>query len=718
MSFARRLQRRCRDVWHLGRYVGRRLSARGTKVFGDAARRAAGARILLIDSAVPQFDRDAGSRMTFQYLELLVEMGYQVQFLPDDGQRVEPYSTLLESRGVEVLAGPKHHGCWPTILSATDDLACVWLSRPLVAMKYFDDIRAHSRAPVLYSLIDLHYVREARRAEVTGNPIFWLRSRLWRQLELSLVKQADLSISVSEAEVADLRSELPPARVAWLPLYLQPADDPCDAVSIVEAPEVLFVGSFRHAPNLDAVRWLLDDLWPRVKREVCDARLHVAGASAPSWLLARRGHDVEIHDSIGDERLYALYRRCRVAVIPLRFGAGAKGKTIEAMQRGVPLVTTSFGIEGLPCDASLPTACDDAAAFVAQVVRFCRDRSACQGAALRQRQYLREHFSRANARSRLKAILPAVVESDAVGSFTLRVHDQSPITVNRSSEAGRTVALSQESHPMDLDIGVIYTHEREFIPPLLKSLADSGPGLRMRLWLIDNRSDDGAEQWVSLFPLARILHNPRRLNYAENLNRVLEVATARYVLLLNTDMVFNPRDCCLARMVAFMDRHPRCGLSTCRLVHPDGSEAHAGRRTQSLSVIAARRLGLGRLSRLTVDHYLCRDQYASESHECDWVSGCFMMLRREISQEVGQFDTKFGKYFEDVDMALRVRRAGWTVMQNRATQCTHWEQRGSARLWSRDAWRHLRAYTIWLRKWGWMPQWGAMEASKPKTRAA
>jgi GT2 family glycosyltransferase/glycosyltransferase involved in cell wall biosynthesis len=662
----------------------------------------------VIDSSVPRFDRDAGGRMTFQYLELLAEMGYRVQFLPDDGRRVDPYAGLLESRGVEVLAGPQHRGCWPHVLSTTDDLVCVWLSRPLVAMKYLDDVRAHSGAAVLYSLVDLHYVREARRGELTGNPLYRVRSRFWRQLELSLVRQADVSLSVSQDEIAELERASPGNRVAWIPLYIQPGEGRCEAASIAGAAEVLFVGNFRHAPNIDAARWLLDQLWPRIAREVIDARLHVAGNSAPDWLLARGGRNVEIHDSISDEQLHALYRRCRVAVIPLRFGAGAKGKTIEAMQRGVPLVSTSFGVEGLPRDENLPRACDDVNDFVAQVAKYCRDPSTCQIAVARQRQYLCDHFSRAAARSRLEEILHSVAEVETVRAVG-EVASCVPSAQRSTDDIRAAVPFAPPIDPLDLDIGVIYTHEREYIAPLLKSLAASGPGLRTRLWLIDNQSEDGAEQWMSLFSSTRVLHNERRLNYAENLNRVLKMATARYVLLLNTDMVFDPQDCCLTRMVAFMDRHPRCGLSTCRLLHPDGSEAHAGRRYQTLSVIAARRLGLGRLGRRTIDRYLCRDQQASESHECDWVSGCFMLLRREASERVGAFDTRFGKYFEDVDMAWRVRRAGWTVMQNRGTKCFHWEQRGSARIWSRDAWRHLRAYAMWLRKWRFSPERGLAE---------
>ena len=760
MSFFHRLQRRTRDAWHLARFAARR---RYSGAPSSIARRTAqqgttnpvAPRILVIDSALPQFDRDAGGRMTFQYLELLAEMGYQVQFMPDDGHRAEPYASLLEARGIEVLAGPEHRGSWPEVLTAAPNLEFVWLSRPLVAMKYLDDVRRLTTARVLYSLVDLHYVREARRAELTGNPVYRWRSHIWNWLERSLVRQADVALSVSEDEIAELRRTEPGANVTWLPLYVQPAEPPTEWLPRPsdDAVELLFVGNFRHAPNVDAAHWLLTELWPAMARELPDARLHIVGSAAPEWLRSQNAPGVQIHDSISDEALHALYERSRVALVPLRFGAGAKGKTLEAMQRGVALVSTRFGVEGLPRDRQRPTSCDDARAFVARAVQLCRDDRAREEAVRRQRQYLSDHFSREAARSRVEAILTAsrfrtshkltprdIANSsrDAASNVALpgKPAVAPPSSARKAAIATETGKSASDVMPAvslnfaaaaelrragdirDLDIGVIYTHERHFVPPLLTTLAASGAGLRMRLWLIDNQSADGAGQWTPLFPETRVLKNDRRMNYAENLNRVLEVAHARYVLLLNTDMYFDPADQCLARMVTFMDAHPECGLASCRLVHPDGEEAHAGRRFQTLGVIAARRLGLGRVSQKLIERYLCLDQQGSETHECDWVSGCFLLLRREAHQQVGPFDTRFGKYFEDVDMALRIGRAGWTVMQNRATKCFHWEQRGSARVWSRDAWRHLRAYAIWLRKWGWMPGSGVQRLRAARRRAA
>ena len=89
-----------------------------------------------------------------------------------------------------------------------------------------------------------------------------------------------------------------------------------------------------------------------------------------------------------------------------------------------------------------------------------------------------------------------------------------------------------------------------------------------------------------------------------------------------------------------------------------------------------------------------------ETWACDWLSGCFLMVRRAAIEQVGRFDERYGKYFEDVDMSLRMARAGWQVMYHGAASCYHLEQRASKSFLALDAWRHLRAYVRWLGKWG------------------
>ncbi|HWA97144.1 MAG TPA: glycosyltransferase [Pirellulales bacterium] len=266
----------------------------------------------------------------------------------------------------------------------------------------------------------------------------------------------------------------------------------------------------------------------------------------------------------------------------------------------------------------------------------------------------------------------------------------------------------------DLDIGIIYTHERDFMGPLVESLARSGPGLSMRLVLVDNVSGDGVDRWCRAFDRTVVVKNAHRLHYAANLNRILQASTARYVLLLNTDMLFEPDVQCLTKMMRFMDATPDCGLAACRLYHTDGGYGFPARRYQTLSTIAARRMPWGDFARGTVRRYLYADRSHYTAFDCQWVSGCFMFLRRETLEDVGLFDEGFGKYFEDVDYCLRVARAGWRVMLNGACYAYHFEQRASKSLFSPDAMKHLRSYARWWRKWGRDP-WHALAANRRPT---
>jgi N-acetylglucosaminyl-diphospho-decaprenol L-rhamnosyltransferase len=256
---------------------------------------------------------------------------------------------------------------------------------------------------------------------------------------------------------------------------------------------------------------------------------------------------------------------------------------------------------------------------------------------------------------------------------------------------------------LDLDIGVIYTHERELMPRLLTTMSASGRGLRSRLILVDNASKDGVDRWTGFFDETLVLRNDQRLTYSANLNRILGASSARYVLLMNTDMYFDPGEQCLGRMVALMDSEPRCGLAGCRILRADGGNAHGARRFPTLPLVMARRCGLGGLLRRSLENHFYAEHGPDETWACDWLSGCFLMVRREAFKEVGPLDEGYGKYFEDVDYCLRMSRAGWQVMHHGATSCFHLERRASKNLFKADAWIHILSYVRWLGKWGFRP---------------
>ncbi|MGW8258200.1 MAG: glycosyltransferase family 2 protein [Thermoguttaceae bacterium] len=256
----------------------------------------------------------------------------------------------------------------------------------------------------------------------------------------------------------------------------------------------------------------------------------------------------------------------------------------------------------------------------------------------------------------------------------------------------------------EVDIAVVYTHEHEMISRLLSTLRDSGNGLRLRLILIDNNSSDGVQRYLGYVPDTIVLRNRKRLHYAANLNRALRASNAQYTLLLNTDMFFVPEEQTLTRMFAFMNAHPDCGIAGCRIYRENGEFAFPARRFQTLPMILARRLGMNKLFQRALDDYLYAEHAIGESFSCDWLSGCFLMIRREACEDVGYFDERFRKYFEDVDLCLRMARAGWQVMYHGETYCYHIEQRASSKILSLDVQTHLRSYMRWLWKWGFTPE--------------
>jgi len=254
-----------------------------------------------------------------------------------------------------------------------------------------------------------------------------------------------------------------------------------------------------------------------------------------------------------------------------------------------------------------------------------------------------------------------------------------------------------------VDIGVIYTHERHLMPRLLSTLAKASDRVRKRLILIDNASADGVDQWMKHFSDVKVVRNEKRLLYSANLNRILRASSARYVLLLNTDTFFDPQENCVSKMLGFMETHPDCGIAGCRLYHENGEHAPSARRFQTLSTVLARRFGMAHFMQQTLNCYFYKEHSIRASWECDWLSGCFMMVRRSAIEEVGLFDAGFEKYFEDVDMCLRMAKSGWQVMYNGATYCYHLEQRASKSFLSANARKHARAYLRWLLKWGVLP---------------
>jgi glycosyltransferase involved in cell wall biosynthesis len=137
--------------------------------------------------------------------------------------------------------------------------------------------------------------------------------------------------------------------------------------------DLLFVAGFGHPPNVDAARWLCAEIMPRVRARIPGAKLRLVGASPTAEVLALADALTEVTGAVSEEELLASYRRARVAVVPLRFGAGIKSKVVEALQQGLPLVTTTVGAQGLAGLERVAAVADEPEAIATALVRLMQD---------------------------------------------------------------------------------------------------------------------------------------------------------------------------------------------------------------------------------------------------------------------------------------------------------------------------------------------------------
>jgi len=360
-------------------------------------------RILIVDHYVPQADRDAGSKSMWFYVEFFIEHGFHVTFWPHNLHFDPPYVIALERLGVEVVYG--FHPTWPVfetwLKDNADILDYAFLSRPGVAADFIDQLRARSRAKILFYGHDLHHIRMKMEYGFKPSPELLAATMAAEQLERTIWSKSDVIYYPSTDEEQVVRELCPDRKVRTIPLYAYDGDEMDETKArigregVPHTRLVLFVGGFRHSPNVDAILWFVREIWPKVTAAVADCRLVVAGSSPPPEVVQLASDGVAVTGPISEEALGALYREAQVAIVPLRYGAGMKGKVLEALSLGVPLVSTAIGMQGLIEPAEFAEVYDDAEGFAQAVVGCLLRPENSVGKVFRGIEMLYQHFSRA-----------------------------------------------------------------------------------------------------------------------------------------------------------------------------------------------------------------------------------------------------------------------------------------------------------------------------------
>lgn len=330
---------------------------------------------VLVVAPVPDFDRASGSLRFYSMLRMLAPK-YRVTLLGwiDMGDPQSPrYVQAVAETGVTV-----HVVARGEVVTRLDELlGQVGLG---VLFEFFtsaewvlETVRLRRPdLPIVIDSVDVHYLRERRGAPYAANPRrATLTARSTRRRELGVYRLADLILAVTEDDRHQILGDLPTTRVALIP-NIHEVREGAPSFAERRPNSLLFVGGFAHPPNVDAMLFFCGEILAPLRRRVGPVELTIIGAHPPPEIAALAGEGVVIAGWVPEMGPY-LDSHC-VAIAPLRFGAGMKGKVGQALASGLPVVTTSIGAAGMDLeDGKSALIADTPEAFAEAVARLCTD---------------------------------------------------------------------------------------------------------------------------------------------------------------------------------------------------------------------------------------------------------------------------------------------------------------------------------------------------------
>lgn len=367
-----RSQRRFKEKWahRLDRYERANPTSSASVERAILRARGVSTRVLVVDDRLPEPALGSGFARMRRALVELARAGCAVTLHPTDTAAGDRES--VRRLGVDIFTGDlASHLDRPEVLYDV-----VVISRPHNFERYAESIRrCQPQAALLYDAEALFFRRFVRRAELTPDAAVRARiiaaARSLEETETAIARESDHIVCVSKAEARWFI-----ARGSRSTGVIHPIDYDAELTTetFVNRSGLLFVAGWLagvNSPNADGLLWFLREVFPAVQRHVPDVRLTVTGDGVPIEVVEAAGPSVEFAGRV--DPLRGAYRRARVAVAPVRFGSGVKLKVIEALQHGVPVVTTRIGAEGIAADAQALPVADRADAFARLVASRLTD---------------------------------------------------------------------------------------------------------------------------------------------------------------------------------------------------------------------------------------------------------------------------------------------------------------------------------------------------------
>ncbi len=329
-------------------------------------------RLLVITHTFPLPDLDGASLRSLRIMQAVRDLGWNVTNLAA-GHAFHPAYTARIDEARALLAGNRITAAGPAAplayLATAERFDAILLAVVPGAPGFMDELRHLApRAVIIFDTIELTFVSMLRAARLRRSETLLQQARTVQAQQLQIASTADYTLVVTPEEADLLQRLCPAAQVRVLsnihtvaPTLAQPEG----------RRDLLFVGNFVHMPNRDAVQHFVADIWPAVRTRLPGAVVRLVGLPVPE-VSALAAPDVIVTGHVPD--LAPFYAASRLALAPLRFGAGVKGKVLEAMSYGLPVVMTPVAAEGTHANPDVDALIAATPAdFAAAVVCLYRD---------------------------------------------------------------------------------------------------------------------------------------------------------------------------------------------------------------------------------------------------------------------------------------------------------------------------------------------------------
>ncbi len=604
-------------------------------------------KILVVLPFLPMYDRAAGEKRWFHTLKIL-NKHFDIVFLARNGLGQLKYINELERMGITVFHTDQSRlanmGCdlrgpiwidFPLLLKSNDFKAVI-VGFHHVAHQYWRDIRTHSPNSVfIIDSYDLAFVRERRKARLSGDPAQLWRAVETKRIELEMYRLADMVLTVTEEDRRRLLEELPDINVG-ISTDIHPQ---ADTNRNGRGQDIVFVGNYNHDPNEDAVLYFVDAVFPLIKKSLPQVRFYIVGNNPTDRVKALGCDDIIVTGFVPEVTPYLL--NSRVFVVPLRYGSGLKGKIGEALAAGIPIVTTSIGAEGMHLihgrNAMIADGPED---FAEAVIEVYNDHSLWHRLSDEGKLHAQRHYSFEAAERYWLEIIDFIRKGRPE-------KNSKPNQLNSDTMRAKGYKVSPRIPEIEPNVGIVIpVHNNLDDTRMCWMSIKKNTTVPYRLVIVDNGSTEDVAYEAGQNNI-EVIRNSSNRGFAYACNQGIKHTRGDYVVILNNDTVVTPG--WLERLLWHMERDQSVGI-----VAPSTNFAAS---IQQIPVSYKSEKDLYDFS---------EDLFKGNCHqavEVDKVVGVCMLLRRSMLEEIGLFDTRFelGNY-EDDDLCLRARLAGYKVL--------------------------------------------------------